>query len=131
MKLKYKRYSPDILRPVIPIQLLYDNQGVWYEALVDSGADENVFDAQIGELLGIDIKTGTKSSVIGITGVERLAYHHKLQMKVGSWLFTVTAAFVYDIAPLGYSVVGQQGFFDFFIVKFDLLKEAIELTKRR
>ena len=34
------------------------------------------------------------------------------------------------IARLGYGVVGQKGFFEIFVVKFDLLKEEIELKQR-
>jgi len=32
---------------------------------------------------------------------------------------------------MGYGVVGQNGFFDIFVVKFDLIKEEIELKERK
>lgn len=60
MKFKYKKLAPGLIRPIIPITLHYHNQSVTYEALVDSGADMSMFPAQIGELLGIDIKSGQK-----------------------------------------------------------------------
>ena len=41
------------------------------------------------------------------------------------------AGFLSNIARLGYGVVGQKGFFDVFLVKFDLLKEEVELRERR
>jgi hypothetical protein len=46
---------------------------------------------------------------------------------VGGWDYNIKAAFLRKIGPYGYGVVGQRGFFDNFIVKFDLLKEEIEL----
>ena len=32
---------------------------------------------------------------------------------------------------MGYGVVGQRGFFDKFVVKFDFLKEEVELKERK
>ena len=37
---------------------------------------------------------------------------------------------IIPIAPHGYGILGQKGFFDIFVVKFDLLKEGIELQER-
>ena len=36
-----------------------------------------------------------------------------------------------DMPNMGYGVVGQKGFFDIFTVRFDLLKEEIELKERK
>jgi len=48
MKFKYKKYGPEILRSVIPVEILYEEYSVYYEVLIDSGADCCIFDAQIG-----------------------------------------------------------------------------------
>jgi len=63
MKFKYKKYAPGILRPVIPIEIIYKNRSIPYEVLVDSGADFCIFDAQIGEILEIDITSGEQREV--------------------------------------------------------------------
>jgi len=131
MKFKYKKYASDILRPVIPIEIVYKDISVPYEVLVDSGADFCIFDAQIGDILGIDIEEGKKMGVAGITGVIEPYYIHPITIKVGGWPFDIQAGFLPGIAKLGYGVIGQKGFFDIFIVKFDLLKEEIELTERK
>jgi len=131
MKFKYKKYGPAILRPVIPVEIIYKNKSVPYEVLVDSGADFCIFDAQIGAILDIDIEAGEKSEVWGITGVGEPFYFHPVKIKVGGWLYNIKAGFLPNIARLGYGVVGQRGFFDFFIVKFDLAKEEIELKPRK
>ncbi len=131
MKFRYKKYSPTILRPVIPVEITYKNQIVPCEVLVDSGADFCIFDAQIGELLGIDIESGERQEVAGITGVKEPYYVHEVTINVGGQNFYIKAGFLDNIARLGYGVVGQKGFFDTFIVKFDLLKEEIELKERK
>ena len=58
MKFRYKKYGSGILRPVIPIEIIYKDIAVPYEVLVDSGADYNIFDAQLAEILGIEIHLG-------------------------------------------------------------------------
>lgn len=131
MKFRYKKYAPGVLRPVIPIEIIFGEKTVPYEVLVDSGSDNNIFDAQIAEILGVDLFSGKKSLVSGITGVAEPIYLHKLDLKVGGQLFEdVEVGFLKKISPFGYGVVGQKGFFDTFVVKFDLLKEEIEVKPR-
>src|SRR3989338_7274928 len=130
MKFKYKKFAPGILRPVIPVEIIYKDRAVPLEVLVDSGADICIFDAQIGEILGIDIANGEKQAVCGITGEVEYYYIHPVAIKVGGWSHEILAGFLPNIARMGYGVVGQKGFFDMFIVKFDLLKEEIDLKQR-
>ena len=131
MKFRYKKYGRGILRPVIPIEIIYKGRSVQYEVLVDSGADLCFFDAQIGEILGIDIGNGRQDKVGGITGVIENYYIHPVTIKVGGHPYEIEAGFLPNIACVGYGVVGQKGFFDNFVVKFDLLKEEVELKERR
>ncbi len=131
MKFKYKKYGPGVLRPVIPVEVAYGDRAVPYEVLVDSGADFCIFDAQIADILGIDVLRGERQEVWGITGVGEPYYVHGITLKVGGWPHAVRAGFLPNIARLGYGVVGQKGFFDIFVVRFDLLKEEIELRERR
>lgn len=37
---------------------------------------------------------------------------------------------LYNIPPFGYGVLGEEGFFDIFVIKFDFIKEEIELKPR-
>jgi hypothetical protein len=131
MKFRYKKYATGLLRPVIPIEIIYKDKSVPYEVLIDSGADFCIFDAQIGEILGVPIEEDEQFEVAGITGEKEPIYLHLLEIKVGGWLYKIKAAFLRKIGPYGYGVVGQKGFFDNFIVRFDLLKEEIELKPRR
>ena len=131
MKFRYKKYGSGILRPIIPIEILYADRSIVYEVLIDSGADYCIFDAQIGEIIGIDIVAGEKQMVGGITGAVEPYYLHTVTLTVGGWPYKVKVGFLHGIARLGYGVVGQKGFFDIFVVKFDLLREEIELTARK
>lgn len=131
MKFKYKKYSSTILRPVIPIEVTYKSVTVPYEVLVDSGADICIFDAQITEVLNLDLKHGKEQKVAGITGKAEPYYIHQVTVKVGGWEYQTEAGFLPSVGQFGYGVVGQKGFFDIFIVKFDLLKEEIELKQRK
>ena len=131
MKFRYKKYGPQVLRPVIPIEVIYADIAVPYEVLVDSGADSNIFDAQIVQILGLDLFSGKLAEVAGITGVEEPIYIHNMDLSVGGHLLkNVEVGFLRSMGRLGYGVVGQKGFFDIFVVKFDLKKEIVELKPR-
>ena len=69
-KLSLKDRSPffglTILKPIIPIKIIVKDKELNYEALIDSGADFCIFDAEIGEYLGIDILSGSQEVFGGI-----------------------------------------------------------------
>lgn len=68
-----------------------------------------------------------------ITGAQSEVYYvHRVAMKVGGRPFLVEVGFLRGLsARYSYGVVGQGGFFDIFIVKFDLIKEEVELLGRK
>lgn len=92
MKFKYQKIAarateafPErkfILRPVIPIILEKDGKKVGYWALIDSGADYNIFHAAIGEILGIDVKSGKKETFGGISGEKLTAYFYFVNAEI-------------------------------------------------
>lgn len=141
MKFKYQKISakeseafPErkfILRPVIPIILEHEGKKVGYRALIDSGADYNIFHAAVGEILELDVKSGKKEIFGGISGEKLTAYFHFINAEIGDWSYKLYCGFSYDIPPYGYGVLGQKGFFENFIVKFDLLKAEIELKPKK
>jgi len=53
-----------------------------------------------------------------------------VELIVGTWSYDVKVGFLPHIAYLGYGILGQKGFFDVFVVKFDFLKGEIELKTR-
>ena len=131
MKFKYKTYGL-IPRPVIEITLKHIDNLIRYEVLVDSGADICLFSQSVGEAIGIDIKSGKVREVFGVGGKASLYYLHKITIEVGGWNYEIEAGFMPDVAgrTMPYGLVGQKGFFENFIVKFDLLKEEVDLKTR-
>jgi len=133
MKFRYKKYGPNILRPVIPVEIINKTNGksVKYEVLVDSGADSCIFDAEISDILGFESNKCRMGKVSGITGVAETIFSCPIILKVGGAVaYETTANFLVGIAKNGYGVVGQQGFFDKFVVKFDLQSEDIEIKEK-
>lgn len=132
MKFNYKRYG-QTLRPVIPLTLKRADQKIGYEVLVDSGADLCLFDAEIGEAIGINVTKGKPHEVMGVGGKFSIYYTHRVQIEVGGWVHDIEAGFMPSVAGrvIPYGLVGQKGFFDLFTVKFDLLKEEVELKERK
>lgn len=133
MKFDYKSYGANILRPVIPIKLKNGDADISYEVLVDSGADICIFEAEIGEALGIDIKSGKPREVFGVGGKASMYFLHDIEIEVGGWAYKIEAGFMPNVAGnvVRYGLVGQKGFFENFIVRFDLLKEEVEIKTRR
>ena len=123
--------STELLKPIIPIGLLFNGKSVKYEALIDSGADFNIFNAEIGELLGIDIRSGKKVKFSGIAGEPFEVFLHNLTLEIGGWQYKIVAGFSYEISPYGFGILGQRGFFDLFRVKFIFSKGIIEITPER
>lgn len=135
MQFPYKKFKladgTELLKPIIPIGLLYKGKLIKYEALIDSGADFNIFNAEIGELLGIDVRSGKKMKFSGIAGQPFNVFLHNLTLKIGGWQYKIRAGFSYEISPYGFGILGQKGFFDLFRVKFVISKGIIEITPER
>jgi hypothetical protein len=57
---------------------------------------------------------------------------HDVTIEVGGWKYDIKAGFMPDVSGrvMPYGIVGQNGFFDLLIVKFDLAKELVELKNR-
>lgn len=140
MNFKYRKFPIDInncpfpnkkssLRPVIQIDFEIPTGKFGYLVLVDSGADYCIFHAKVGELLGLNIKTGTPLAFFGTSGEPQKAYFHKISFKIGGHTHTSDIGFSYDMEKLAYGLLGQDGFFDKWIVKFEHHKENVDLRK--
>lgn len=128
MKFTYKQYG-DILRPVIPVEVRFGTRSVRYEVMVDSGADGSFFDMGIADLLGIDVSSGEAGTIQGITGNPDTFYKHTVKLVVGGHEISIPVGFM-QLPEDGIGAVGQEGFFEHFIVKFDYQKREIELKPR-
>lgn len=124
-------FGSSLLKPIIPIEIAVGDKKIDYFALIDSGADFCIFDAAIGGYLGLSIKSGRK---LNFGGVQELkgssAFLHEVVLRVGGIEKKIFLGFSYEIAKHGFGLLGQKGFFEIFIVKFDLAKREIELKPR-
>lgn len=98
MKFYYKKYGGQTLRPVVPIKLKNKDNAVGYEVLVDSGADLCIFDEEIGEAIGIDVKNGIPQEVFGVGGKASIYYLHDVEIEVGGWPYKIKAGFMPNVA---------------------------------
>lgn len=126
MKFKYKKLAPGLIRPIIPVTLHYNNQSIMYEALVDSGADISMFPAQIGTLLGIDVKGGRKGDLGGVVGKSVDAYYHDIDIEIGDNVTHGTAGFI-DESKFDHGFLGQLGIFSYYSVHFFYRNGVVEL----
>ncbi len=135
MKFKYKKFITSrgiILRPVIPVKLKSASENFDYEVLVDSGADICIFHSEIGELLNLNVLKGKPYEVFGVGGKASIYYLHKIMIEIGGRSHEIEAGFMPSVSgyTMRHGIVGQKGFFDKFVVKFDLVKEEVELKQR-
>ena len=120
-------------RPVIYIRMGLDELSAkhGFLALIDSGADFCIFSSRVASRIGIaDITTGKKASAVGaIAGAKSDYYMHRVVIKIAGQPCTMDVAFMPSFTDLGYGILGQKGFFENFVVKFDLKKSEIELKR--
>ena len=100
---------------------------IFYSALIDSGADYCIFSAEIAYILHIKLSKDT-ARFRGIGKGSIRGYWGEVEARVGDVDFPLRAIFAH-VSDFGHGIVGQSGFFDMFIVKFDLVKEEIELEE--
>lgn len=110
---KTGRISGQIYRPFVPIKLCYKHQlsKNAFNALLDSGCDQNLFPAELGELVGIRIKKGQQKCIGGIGGIKITAYTHIVKLFLKNYDFDTVVDFSYEQqVPL----LGRTGFIDCF-----------------
>lgn len=113
-------------RPIIPIQVRYNNILIEYVALIDSGADFNLFPGEIADTLGIKLDYLRSESIGGISGSAK-GYPYTLELGIGDTFYRTTVIFSYDIALRSFGILGQVGFFDKFDIEFSQRKKNVQL----
>lgn len=108
-------------RPIIPVSLKYKNKDFRYLALIDSGADFNIFHSDIAKILGIDLSKIKRSITFGgiREGSIGTGYFVDLEIGVDGEYIKTPTVFSPDVSENGYGVLGQQGFFSHFGVEFE------------
>jgi hypothetical protein len=115
-------------RPLIPVIILGPKSNIEILALIDSGADKCLFNAQIGREIGLEVEKGKPETFMGIEGGRLIAYVHKIKLQVVGIenIIEIEAGFV--DSPAADAILGQEGFFDAFKIKFEKDHNIIEIT---
>lgn len=136
MKFKYRKINIShpfsrkkyILRPIIPVSVSFKQSSIRYEALIDSGSDFCIFPLEIALKLNVDLN---HSKRIHFSGIEDSSVEgHIASILLDVYDVHVKTNVVFADLSSASGILGQNGFFDLFIVKFDLKKEIIELKPR-
>ena len=117
-----------IVRPYIPIRVIGSN-GFWEGyGLIDSGADRSLFNIQIAEKIGLDSTGGSFENFGGIEGGELKAYLHEVKIKIIGMdkEINIKVGFINSTGVA--AILGQDGFFDAFRIKFEKDHGIVEIT---
>ena len=118
--------------PLLPVELRHDRHRARVMGLIDSGADDCIFPAAIGRLLGLTVEAGKKQPFMGAGALSNLAYFHRVKLSFmlddTTFRFTAYVGFstAMDIPKIG--LLGRIGFFDRFRqVSFHPKEQFVEL----
>jgi len=110
-----RQITGSVARPMIDIILNYKHGKMVgpVQALIDSGADYNLFPEEVASIIGVKLTNGVLRMTEGIGGKTIKAYRHSgIKMFVEGHSFVTSVDFSEEVTvPL----LGQQGFFN----KFD------------
>jgi aspartyl protease len=88
----------------------------YFEALVDSGAADCIFQTSLASALRLDVQSGIPSVRAGIGGGSEV-WVHPITLFVAGHVLQLNAAFS-DTLPLA-GLLGRSGFFEYFRITFD------------
>jgi hypothetical protein len=97
-------------------------------ALIDSGADNTIFNMQVAAMLGLRLGNAPADSFCGTSGQEQTARYRRLTIRVGAISYQAMVGFAglpFDVA----GILGQDGFFDRFAVELDQTRGLILLKR--
>lgn len=121
-----------ISRPLIPIKLIGPKNNWEGYALVDSGADRSLFNIAIAEKTGMDFEKDLTEDFSGIEGGTLRTNLSKVKLQIIGTEETVEVIAGFVDSPNVSAILGQDGFFDVFRIKFERdhgLFEIIPVSK--
>lgn len=117
-------------RPVVEVELSRRNQSRKFLALIDSGADQIHMPAAIAEVFGINRDQCPKRASMGISMELTEGFVGELTFRIKNQAETFNAPVVFidtDVPVL----LGRQGFFDRYRIKFEQDHDTFEITPSR
>ena len=114
-------------RPIVEVDISRGNHTRKFLALVDSGADQIHMPAALAEVFGIDRDTCPRRSSMGISMEQIEGFIGELTFRIKDQATTFTAPVVFidtDIPVL----LGREGFFEHYRIKFEQDHDTFEIT---
>lgn len=118
-----------VFKPLIPIVVRNGQKKEKVFALVDSGADACLFPAGLAERLGIDIRNGARHDFLGIGASKTSFFFHPVEILFGKYQVRTKVGFSTSQNIGAGGILGQQGFFNHFVVSFDTRNKFLEIKK--
>jgi hypothetical protein len=128
----FKQIFPEaenVLKPLIPIVVRYREKKEKVFALVDSGADACLFPAGVAERLGIDVRAGARHDFVGISASRTPFFFHEVEILFGKYQQKTKVGFSASQNIGAGGILGQQGFFNHFVISFDHKNKFLEIKK--
>jgi len=117
-----------ILLPRIKVVLRYQQRKTRILALVDSGSEYCLFPKDIADLLGINVTAGPRLLITGIGNSKINFFFHEIEILLDKYYIKTKVGFA--TSGIGTSgLLGQQGFFEHFLVSFNYRNNYIEFKK--
>ena len=111
-------------RPVVPVALQSLPMAPQF-ALLDTGSLRNCFGSWLARTGGIDL-SGADEETIALGGFRTLARTVPVGLSIGGFAWEAPVSFC-DPWPLGFQVLGQEGFFRWFEVTIRAAELTIDL----
>jgi hypothetical protein len=127
-------------RPIVALLLNRGERNVIAYATVDSGADNCIFPASIGIALGVDIPNPRSSLFSGSRDQPQIAYYEEIQATILPMesaeidpdqepiTFALYAGFCDTLEHVGMGLLGQEGFFSLFNIRFSNAQNFFEIA---
>lgn len=113
------------VRPYLALNLFKGPSFFSTYGLIDSGADDCIFPASFAGLLGLNFRSGRRYPFGGVGVANNEAYFFDLEMEIiGVAVHDLAVGFTTALDGRGHGLLGQNGFFERFSVRFDHIKKT-------
>ena len=115
--------------PLVEMSILYQgSESRRMDAVVDSGAQVTIFEATIGERLGINVRDCPSDRLqVATRKDESPIYFHEVTLRVARASVRIMAGFCYELTVP--ALLGRHGFFDNFRVTFDPTRMGMQIDR--
>lgn len=135
MNIKYRQLDDKTrpegfcLYPLLQVFLRHNVNMQPVLALVDSGSSDCIFPASVGELLGIDIRSGKPHEFHSFNLIPTQGFIHRVNLQVTGFSHWIEIDVVF-IEQEVMALLGQVGFFDHYQVVFERFKRQFEVNTK-